>query len=238
MLIHTASPEPAAPAAHTCRTRQVGHHKICFPLRSWLGWERGDVWTDGLSSEMCSFGGVRVCVCPLAAALPMHVRVRKLAEKKRKVQGESKRGGQDHFHKGEAGERLGMRIPEADSGLQHPGFTGFDALHIEGSFTLAVFPPGLKGCSGQGAWWPSSIFLGGSGSRDPNIPPVVSKDQPTAPGLPFPFTPLHGPALLLYVSTLPSPSFSPAPFTHRSSFSSPPKGSYCHHCPSLGCRHP
>lgn len=187
---------------------------------------------------MSSFGGVRVCVCPLAAALPMHVRVRKLAEKKRKVQGESKRGGQDHFHKGEAGERLGMRIPEADSGLQHPGFTGFDALHIEGSFTLAVFPPGLKGCSGQGAWWPSSIFLGGSGSRDPNIPPVVSKDQPTAPGLPFPFTPLHGPALLLYVSTLPSPSFSPAPFTHRSSFSSPPKGSYCHHCPSLGCRHP
>lgn len=98
-------------------------------------------------------------------------------EEKKGDQGESKRGGQDRFHKGEARDQLGMRIPEADNSLQHPGFTGFDALHIEGLFTLAVFPPGLKGCSGQGAWWPSSIFLGGLGSRARQGPKYSSRSK-------------------------------------------------------------
>lgn len=100
-----------------------------------------------------------------------------MRRRKEGCQGESKRGGQDHFHRGEAGDQPGMRIPEASSGLQHPGFTGFDALHIEGLFTLAVFPPELKGCSGQGAWWPSSIFLGGSGSRARQAPRYSTRSK-------------------------------------------------------------
>lgn len=129
---------------------------------AWAGKrENLDRW---LSSEMRSLG---VCVCVSLRSSAAHACAGEetCREEKKGDQGESKRGGQDRFHKGEARDELGMRIPEADNSLQHPGFTGFDALHIEGLFTLAVFPPGLKGCSGQGAWWPSSIFLGGLGSR-------------------------------------------------------------------------
>lgn len=53
LLIHRGSPRPcsrspaaAAPASQTWWTRKVGHDKICFPLRSWLGWKRGKMSTD------------------------------------------------------------------------------------------------------------------------------------------------------------------------------------------------
>lgn len=58
-----------------------------------------------------------------------------------------------------------MQIPKANNSSQHPNFTSFDSLHTEGLFTLAVFSPELKDCSGQGVWWPSSILLGGLDSR-------------------------------------------------------------------------
>lgn len=103
-------------------------------------------WGAGRAGKGAGFGGMVsagrcapwgcarcvLCVCPFAA-LPVPVRVRKLAEKRREegCQGEGKRGGQDHCHKGEAKDHLGMRIPEANSSLQHPGLTGFDALQLK-----------------------------------------------------------------------------------------------------------
>lgn len=79
----------------------------------------------------------------------MHVRVRKLAEKKRKVQGESERGGQDHFHKGEAGDQLGMRIPEANSGLQHPGFTALMLCTLKAHLPWRCFRLGWRAAPGR-----------------------------------------------------------------------------------------
>ena len=70
-----------------------------------------------------------------------------------------------------------MRIPKANNSSQHPDFTSFDSLHTEGLFTLAVFSPELKDCSGQGVWWPSSIVLGGLDSRARQGPKYLSSSK-------------------------------------------------------------
>lgn len=52
-----------------------------------------------------------------------------------------------------------------------------------------MFPPGLKGCSGQGACWPSSIFLGASGSRarqGPEYSPRSKQRSAQSPGSALP----------------------------------------------------
>lgn len=70
-----------------------------------------------------------------------------------------------------------MRIPKANNSSQHPDSTGFDSLHSGGLFTLAVLSPELKDCSGQGAWWPSSILLGGLDSRARQGPKYFSSSK-------------------------------------------------------------
>lgn len=79
-----------------------------FVSRSDPGWAgKGENIDRWLTLEIRSLG-VCACVYPFTVTLSMCVWVKKLAEKKRRVLGGhsgSKRGGQDCFHKGEAGKQ-------------------------------------------------------------------------------------------------------------------------------------
>lgn len=54
-----------------------------------------------------------------------------------------------------------------------------------------MFPPGLKGCSGQGACWPSSIFLGASGSRARQGPEYSPRSKQRSAHSPGSALPIH-----------------------------------------------
>lgn len=108
----------------------------------------------------------RVCVCISLHRNTVHVcgGEETCREEKKGVGGDTV-GAREVSKTISTRERLGTSNPKANNSSQHPDFTSFDSLHTEGLFTLAVFSPELKDCSGQGVWWPSSILLGGLDTR-------------------------------------------------------------------------
>lgn len=108
-----------------------------------------------------------------------------------------------------------MQISKANNSSQHSNFTRFDSFHAEGLFTLAVFSPELKDCSGQGVWWPSSILLEGLDSRARQGPKYFSSSKPGSDSGPSSFLLIHyltSSALFLLCVRPPLPQLLPNPF--------------------------
>lgn len=182
------APLPAVPAARTRRARKVGHGKNpCAP--AWAGKREN-------SGGWFKLGNALFGVCVSLGRGAAHACA-----------------GEETCGEEEKGVGVGAGgVAKSISRRERPGSSwgcGFPRRAAVPSSpvcpaamlcSLMVYLP-WQGCSGQGVWWPSSIFPAGSGH--PNVP---HKDQPTVPALPFSSITLHGPALLLYVAALPSPS--------------------------------